>query len=374
MECKFIKHGIALSYDQIVKPCCQWPINNSWSSQNHLSKVKLETWHQTPQVLSIKNQLEKNEWPKECTRCEKHEQSGRYDSMRGNGNNGYADYQNDDITLEIRPGSVCNFACQTCWPAASSRVAQYYHKAGLININSVNSQEYNDFDFLKPIAHRIKDVVLLGGEPFYDKSCKKFLQWSQQNLTSNIMMFTNGSLIDFKFLESYPGKITVIFSLDAVGRPAEYIRFGTVWQEVLDNYIKVKALPYIETRVNITCSVYNYIYLEPLIELLCRDWPDVVTFGRPNESKFSESAIPIEYRKEIINSLYKSIKIINETDIEPGQKSNAVNAIKSHVHKLQTCQWIESDYNALCDFIKRIDKVKNIQIKDYCSQVSDFLK
>ena len=28
----------------------------------------------------------------------------------------------DDITLEIRPGNTCNFACQTCWPEASSRV------------------------------------------------------------------------------------------------------------------------------------------------------------------------------------------------------------------------------------------------------------
>jgi MoaA/NifB/PqqE/SkfB family radical SAM enzyme len=374
MECKFIKHGIALSYDQIVKPCCEWKIDDQWRSQNQIHQIKLESWHQSPQVLSHANQLENNSWPAPCLKCEKFEQQGRGDSMRYNGNKSYADYIDDDITLEIRPGSVCNFACQTCWPAASSRVAQFHHRAGLIDIKSVDSRQFDDFDFLKPIAHRIRNVVLLGGEPFYDKACKKFLSWSQSNLNSDLMMFTNGSLIDFDFLRSYPGKITVIFSLDAVGLPAEYIRFGTVWDEVLSNYRKVRMLKHVETRVNITCSVYNYSYLEELIKFLCQDWPDVVTFGRPNNSHFLESAIPVEFRGKIIDSLTRAVEVVKQTDIEDGQRANAINAINSHIENLQTCAWTESDYDTLCDFVTRMDQVKNISVKDYCTEFSDLLK
>jgi sulfatase maturation enzyme AslB (radical SAM superfamily) len=294
--------------------------------------------------------------------------------MRGNGNQSYSNYSDDDITLEIRPGSVCNFACQTCWPAASSRVAQYHHRAGLIDIKSVDSRQFDDFDFLKPIAHRIRDVVLLGGEPFYDKACKKFLSWSQSNLTANLMMFTNGSLIDFDFLQSYPGKITVIFSLDAVGLPAEYIRFGTVWEEVLNNYQQVRMLPHVETRVNITCSVYNYAYLEELISFLCQDWPDVVTFGSASKSHFSESAVPVKHRAKLIESLNRAVELVKQTDIESGQQANAVNAIGSHIHNLETGSWSESDYNKLCDFVNRMDQVKNIRVGDYCVQLADLLK
>ena len=138
MECKFIKHGIALSYDQIIKPCCDWQISDAWRETNNYQTVELINWHQSPQVLEQRRMLDDGQWPKACIKCEKMEAQSRSDSMRGNGNQAYSHYKNDDITLEIRPGSTCNFACQTCWPAASSRVAQYYNQAGLINIENLN--------------------------------------------------------------------------------------------------------------------------------------------------------------------------------------------------------------------------------------------
>ena len=99
----------------------------------------------------------------------------------------------------------------------------------------------DDFDFLLPVAKRIKNVVLLGGEPFYDKACLKFLSWAQDNLTANLMMFTNGSVVDLDFLQSYPGRITLVFSIDAVGPAAEYVRYGIVWEEFLKNYQSVNG-------------------------------------------------------------------------------------------------------------------------------------
>jgi hypothetical protein len=183
MKCKFLEHGIAIGYDHVVKPCCEWIQDPEWNQQNHISQVDLETWHQSPQVIQIRNQLSQGTWPTACRLCAQVEQNGRQDSVRGNGNHAYADYVDQDITLEIRPGSVCNFACQTCWPAASSRVAQYHHQAGLVNIKTVNSNSIDDFEFLRPIADRIRNVVLLGGEPFYDPSCGKFLAWADAKST-----------------------------------------------------------------------------------------------------------------------------------------------------------------------------------------------
>ena len=42
MECKFIKHGITLSYDQVLKPCCEWRTNDQWRNAHHL---KQSTWN-----------------------------------------------------------------------------------------------------------------------------------------------------------------------------------------------------------------------------------------------------------------------------------------------------------------------------------------
>jgi sulfatase maturation enzyme AslB (radical SAM superfamily) len=269
---------------------------------------------------------------------------------------------------------VCNFACQTCWPAASSRVAQFHAQAGLIDIKNINSTAIDDFEFLLPIAPRIKNLVLLGGEPFYDKSCKKFLEWAKANLSANLMMFTNGSEIDFDFLTQYPGKLTLIFSLDATGRPAEYVRYGTEWSQVLKNYQQVRDLKNIDIRVNITCSVYNYAYIEQLIEFLCQDWPDVVTFGIANSLHFLESVVPLDKRQQLIESLQRAVLCLEQANIESGQKSNAINAITSNIQNLKTTNWDQDNYTKLCDFIERMDRVKNIKLQDYCPEIHTMLQ
>ena len=366
MECKFIKHGIALSYDQIVKPCCAWETSDSWRQHNHYQKIDLATWHQSPQVASVRRALELDQWPKDCARCERVEAQGRTDSMRGNGNHAYADYNDRDITLEIRPGNTCNFACQTCWPEASSRVAQYHNQAGLIDVKNLDSTRMDDFDFLLPICDRIRDVVLLGGEPFYDKSCLRFLSWAQKNLQAHMMMFTNGSVIDVDFLQTYPGQLTVIFSLDAVGRPAEYIRHGTVWPEVLANYLAVKSMSNIEVRVNITCSVYNYVHLEPLIELLCADWPAVVSFGFPYQPYLTEQSIPEHMRDTVTQSLQRVVDRLNTAEIPADQRSNAVNAVRSIIRNLESVPFDAEQNQHLIEFIAKMDQVKQIRAGDYC--------
>ena len=370
MECKFFQHGIAISYDQVLKPCCEWQLTPEWSQQNHINVSNISTWHQSKPVQQHRELLKSGEWPKSCISCQNFESQDREDSMRGNGNRAYAHYSNDDITLEIRPGNTCNFACQTCWPEASSRVAQYHSRAGLIDINNLNSNRIDNYEFLLPIASRIKNVVLLGGEPFYDKACLKFLSWAQQHLTCNIMLFTNGSLVDFEFLKNYPGKITVIFSLDAVGKPAEYVRYGTVWNDVLENYQSVRSLANVDVRVNITCSVYNYSHMETLIDLLCQDWPSVVSFGTPWLDFMRESSIPLNLRTDIIESLLRSIQQLKLTTIETGQQANAINAIGSIVKNLQNLEYSSNNHQQLAKFISSMDQAKGINAADYCDFLS----
>jgi organic radical activating enzyme len=370
MECKFLRHGISLSYDHVLKPCCEWRYDDSWSEKNHLKIVDISSWHQSRQIKKNIKLIENNQWPDHCISCEKTESQGRADSIRGNGNQAYQHYQEDDITLEIRPGSVCNFACQTCWPEASSRVAQYHHQAGLIDIKNVNSQSIENFDMLLPVSHRIKDVVLLGGEPFYDKSCLRFLNWAADNLSSRLTMFTNGSAIDFDFIEKYPGSLCIVVSLDAIEKPAEYIRFGTEWATVFSNYQKLKKYNNVERRVNVTVSIYNYYYLLDLIELLCQDWPDCVTFGHPRREWFNEFSLPEQHRKCVIDRLSSAIDKVNQTEIEIGQKHNAVNALSAIVNNLQGRRpWIPESTKKFKDFVQKMDFAKKISMQDYCKDL-----
>ena len=365
MDCKFLNHGLAIGYDGAVKPCCEWFYDQDYITANHCTKVDLIDWRTSTAVADARQKLANNEWPDSCQRCAKIEKQGRGDSMRGNGASAYDSFQGDDITLEIRPGSVCNFACQTCWPAASSRVAQFHDRAGLIDIKDVNSNAIENFDFLIPIVSKIKNIVLLGGEPFYDKNCLKFLEWATQHLSANITMFTNGSAVDWDWVDNYSGMITMVFSIDAVGKPAEYIRFGTEWSVVENNFQRAMSHQKIHTRVNITTSVYNYYYILDVIDYLVNRWPSVVSFGSPRESYLLESAVPPQHRDMIMERLHTAIDLLESAQIESGQKSNAINAIKHVIDNLTVLPWDQKDYQTLCDFVGKMDRVKKINSIDY---------
>ena len=303
IKCKFITNGIAIGYDGVVKPCCIWKSDSEWKNENHHSTVDIESWHSSPMMLKKQEMLAQGIWPSNCSSCKYYESNDRTDSMRGNGNSAYSHYSDSDLTLEIRPGTVCNLACQSCWPEASSRVAGFYHRAGILDRADLNSKSIVDFEFLNPVKDRIRDVVILGGEPFYDKNCLNFLSWAVENLNANILIFTNGLYIDYDFIEKYKSKITLIFSVDAIKQHAEYIRYGSIWKTIEQNYYKCRDYGHVEVRVNVTTSVYNFYYLYDLFEYLLQDWPDLVTLGIAEQPKFGVTTIPIDNRKAIADRL-----------------------------------------------------------------------
>jgi len=297
--------------------------------------------------------------------------------MREMGNRAYENYDATDITLEIRPGNVCNFACQTCWPAASSRVTSFFQQAGF-DVITPDRPKFGidgtanivDYEFLDSIKDRIKNVVILGGEPFYDKSCLAFLDWAIKNLSANLTLFTNTSIIREDIISAYPGTLTIVSSLDAVGKPAEYIRFGTEWDIVEKNFNQLKTFKNVKNRVNITSSAYNFYYISDVIEFLLEDWPEVVSFGTCSEEKFKESVVPLHMRADIITRLQSVIPKIARADIVLDQKQNAVMNINSIIKNLQENPYNEEQHLVLKQFSKKLDTVKRINSAEY----GDYLK
>jgi hypothetical protein len=255
-------------------------------------------------------------------------------------------------------------------------VAQYYRQSK-ITFAEVEGADWQ-FDLLLPIKHRIKDIVLLGGEPFYDKRCRTFLQWSlAHGIQAKLTVFTNGSVLDRQFVQDYPGRLVLVFSVDAIDRPAEYIRFGTNWSTVRDNYLWARNLTAVETRVNITTSPYNYPYLYPLLSWLAKDWPTVVSFGPANQSDNSpfmdETVIPLQSRQSIITSLVSLIDLLDTAEIEPMQKANAINAIRTIATNLADGSFDHDKHQHLRDFVQKMDLAKGISLEDYCPEVAEYL-
>jgi sulfatase maturation enzyme AslB (radical SAM superfamily) len=167
-----------------------------------------------------------------------------------------------------------------------------------------------------------------------------------------------------------------VFSLDAVGKPAEYIRFGTIWKEVIENYRRcLDFKENVKVRVNVTTSVYNYHYLSDLMDLLIQQWPEVVSFGVPNELYLNESVIPLATRELVIAEVDRAIKIIARSGnkIKKDQWYNTLNALRSINQNLKQKPWDSIQYNFLKTYIEKLDLVKNIKISDYCPETVKIL-
>jgi organic radical activating enzyme len=373
MDCKFLTNGINFKYFDFVIPCCEWKHDEKWVKEHNINKVNIITWHQHPDLVNARKELSQGIWPKYCSLCQNHENQNRQDSLRYNGLSAYQHYSESDITLEIRPGNVCNFACQTCWPAASTRVATFYKQSNIPDSHQdLEKNLINDFSMLLPITNRLKSIVLLGGEPFYDPNCLNFLNWCTENTSAEILVFTNGSVLDLDLLKKFK-KITLVFSLDAVGKAAEYIRFGTIWDTVLKNFNTVKSLPNVTVRVNITTSVYNFYYFSDVIEMLLHDWPEVVSFGVANKDIFREKVIPLNLRKVIIDRLQQCCINIIKSNIESNQKANALKAIKSIINNLINNEYDPKLHEEFKLFVNKMDQVKKIKLQDYCQEISSLL-
>ena len=374
MECKFLSNGITIQYHNFIKPCCTWQADDLWIQTHGINQVNLVTWHDHQDLVTAREKLEQDQWPTNCRDCQTIESQGRQDSIRLNGISAYGHYQKDDLTLEIRPGNVCNFACQTCWPFASTRVQTYYKKAGLSDpFKDIAQNNFINYDFLNSIADRLRSIVVLGGEPFYDPKCLEFLHWAKDRTSANLLAFTNGSVVDLEFINAIQRKFTLVFSLDAVGVPAEYIRYGTNWNTVWDNYQKVKTIHHVVPRINITTSPYNYFYFPDLIDLLLEDWPEVVSFGTPTENFLNEKIIPFTLRSKIVGRLESTVEKLKQSRVEKDQKANAVNAVQSIIGNLISMPYDQELHQQFVGFVAKMDQVKNINYVDHCTEMSELL-
>ena len=389
MRCQFLKHGLAIDYNRLLRPCCSFHGDQIWRDQNQLHQVDLMTWHSRPQLLKLQQQMSQDIWPTECGVCQDIESQGRGDSMRLNAESAYAHYQEQDITIEIRPGNVCNFACQTCWPEASSRVTDFYRKANIDTTTDWTAGDSNviqiaqarhglDLDRIAAVLPRVRDIIILGGEPFYDPECKRFLAWLVDNhCEANLLIFTNGSCVDRSMLEHYAGKVTLIFSLDAMGDAAEYIRYGTVWQDVVDNYRHCRGLENVSTRVNVTVSTYNFHLVGPLLEWLAEDWPEVVSFGiasTVNNTWFmDESVLPLLSRAWVVDQLQTSWNFLEQANIEHYQKLNAQNALSAIIDRLKHMGFDTIKFYRFVEFVKAMDRVKHTDFAKSMPVLADML-
>jgi len=271
--------------------------NDSGNIVNFSKETPLEAWN-NEHMRSIRKAMLNGEVPKSCSKCFEEENNQvvskrlweMYDwSEEGLDFKQLIKETNEDGSvpekiqyLDLRLGHTCNLKCSMCSPHDSSRWVQDYDK--VVNTvkspiilkqiawdnNSFNNQWYekNQFwdDINKQIPH-VKKIYFAGGEPLMIKEHKLYLkEIIKQGYAKDISLRynSNGLLLTDEILELWKSfkKVNFALSIDSLEDKNYYIRYPTVWSEVLDVLHKLDNTPdNIVPSIQVAVQVLNIEHL-----------------------------------------------------------------------------------------------------------------
>ena len=240
-------------------------------------------WWKDPRRLEFLQGQWSGNWPKECYRCRIQEENGG-SSFRTAVNSQTIMDDNFGVwpsRWNLKFGNTCNLACWTCSEHSSSVIAQHKKTINVLSSNFVDPDEKFkklwktlENDILKSYDHhKIITLTLLGGEPLYNKIVIDFLNRLIDlglDKRTRLEFHTNGTKINHKLFTNSNSwsYICVFLSFDAVGRKAEWLRYGTKWSAVESNIEFFKQVAdYIE--VHCTLSILNINDL-PALDNFCK--------------------------------------------------------------------------------------------------------
>lgn len=339
MKCKYLDHQLCIRSDGQYRFCC---VSNEPSNKENIRTHTPKEWFDSETHKTARDAFSKGQWPVGCETCKNKEDAG-LESQRTR-----AGIYGPGIShLDIRFGNSCNLKCLTCWEMSSSSIAEEsiaMKATGLIPVHTV--LEIPNFNWAtKETIDQITDfpiqeIYLTGGEPMMVKHLPDLLERLDSDVT--IRFNTNCTIYNDK-LASMLKKFKVVnmsMSIDAVGDKIEYIRYGSKWQTIKENYKKYREFCSL-LSVSPTISVLNAPYMEELTA-----WAE-------------HNNLPIYYNL-LDNPKHFHIK-------------NAPKDLKKLFKHTQGWEIGEPDSREIekfKDVITRLDKFRNVKIKDYLPEVA----
>jgi MoaA/NifB/PqqE/SkfB family radical SAM enzyme len=319
VNCAYLNNHICVRANGQYRLCCaSLEPNNKENIKTHTPKEWLNSNTHKNAVQSFAQGV----WPDACKTCANREAQG-LPSKRTQ-----ADLGPGISHLDIRFGNSCNLKCISCWEMSSSSIAEEaieMQKKGIIPVNNV--LEVPNFNWASEeaieqlVKYPLKEVYLTGGEPMMVKHLPMLLE----RLDSNVMIRfnTNGTIYNPK-LEKLLKRFDIVnmaVSIDAIGKRAEYIRYGSNWSTIEENFNKYKE--YCRVSITPTVSVLNKPYINEIHE-----WAEQ-------------------------NSVEVHLNYLENPEY-------------LNIHKAQDLKQREK----FVDVITRLDSFRNISIKDYLPEVA----
>ena len=273
--------------------------------------------------------------------------------------------------LVIDSGNVCNLACRTCSPwSSSSLIKEFQAKSQWLNKKNwfpFHIKKTNLDYLIAEDYSQIEQISVLGGEPFQNLDHLAVLETiiSQGHADKCELNYSTNATV------SIPNKIlavlnkfklvNIMLSIDAIGRPFEYIRTNGVWDVVttnVDNLLQIsKKNPNFNIQAHPTISALNVLYLDELLQ-----------WYKNNQLEYSVvfcDGTP-EYSFGIFNDQQKKLIV--------DQLVNSQFDLSSTVQHINSCKFEPADLAQFEQEIAFTKEYKGLDIKEYLPKLTRLLE
>ena len=329
------------------------------------------------------------EWPSTCKRCTDDENAG-VESKRQFELKSYPDFTYekarsitnydghiDDIQfdfIELRLGNTCNVKCVMCNPYSSSK---WY--GDFAEIKKAVSWDYGRFEledhqFKWPErdevwedifnhCKNIKTIYINGGEPTLNKEHKTFLNMLiDKGLTDVELRYNiNMTRLPEDFIEIWKNfkNVNVGCSIDDLAERNYYIRYPTVWKDVLNNLDKIVNNGF---KFNITQTInwINYCTVGDFYQFFVEKYGEHVNVIH-NPVFFPHYLSPHVLPTEIKDRAHE--KFASQLD------SRRLDSITKTFNK----PFDDAAWSKAKEYVTSLDKIRNVNFLDYFPEFKGYV-
>jgi sulfatase maturation enzyme AslB (radical SAM superfamily) len=257
-DCPAIDHGVAIFPNQKIRPCCQASADYS----KPLSSIR------DPNRFA---DLKSSDRPEACRTCWENEDRGLTSYRQFFLSKSLAHAQGI-VFLDFRHSNQCNLKCRFCHPHFSNQWGK--ELAYKIPLQKSDINLYLD-DLL---SENLLDMYWCGGEPLlmkdhYDVLIKSINLGLSDKI--NLRYNTNLMLLHYKDIDVVQlwekfKTVSIVVSIEAVGKPLSFIRSGSEWDVIKSNIEKLIEIRTNNSNIQIilapTVSMLNVWFLPELYE------------------------------------------------------------------------------------------------------------
>ena len=361
----------------IVKPCC------ITTDSNHPYASSIDSIFNHDYLKNIRQAFMSNEIPSGvCDECIFNEKSsGGTSSKRIDALTEHHVYHDVDFVVEedgtmisdfqdldIRPSNICNLKCIMCSPWYSSK---WYEDFDVFNETFIGTKDPNtisnmkksltrankqtDWKWLYTHANELKRVFIAGGEPFFMKESRDFLQHLVDvGASSSILLeiTTNSTLLEEalnSLLKMFKDNCITI-SLEGVDDINHIIRYPTDWNVYCSN-------------VDLLCNKFDDIVFSTVITAMnLTDAINMLNFTSQYSGKTHKMSRCVYPEILSINSLKPVVIKKVEEDLN---KCNTIDSLHYNLLKelIDSYSYNDDNNNKMIQYLKSLDKARNTDSK-----------